>query len=267
MDKLIVGRYIPGDSIIHNLDPRGKFLATFYFIAIIFLANNWYTYLFLFLFVMFSVTLSNIKLSYFIKGLRPLLWLIVFTVALQILFTPATNVFWHWWIFSLSKQSLVNGIFIFMRFVLIIFFSTLLTLTTTPVELSDSIESVMKPLRIVKFPVSQIALMLSIALKFVPLLMDQTTKIMNAQRARGVDFGTGSIMQRIKNFIPLLIPLFVSSFSIAYDLSIAMESRGYQGGENRTKYRELKWQRNDTYMVIVFALVTIILIYLRFGIN
>ncbi|MDO1604527.1 energy-coupling factor transporter transmembrane protein EcfT [Lactobacillus sp. YT155] len=266
MNKLIVGRYIPGNSIIHNLDPRAKFIGTFYFIGIIFLANSWYTYLPLFLFVLFALKLSNVPMSFFFKGLRPLMWLILFTVILQVFFTPGEQIFWQWWIFSLSWQSIINGTYIFVRFVLIVFFSTLLTLTTTPVELSDAIEAVMKPLKVVRFPVTQVALMLSIALRFVPQLMDQTTKIMNAQRARGVDFGTGSIMKRIKSFIPLLIPLFVSSFSIAYDLSIAMESRGYQGGENRTKYRELIWQRNDTLMVVTFVLITLLLAYLRFGI-
>lgn len=267
MDKLIVGRYIPGNSIIHNLDPRGKFLGTFYFIAIIFLANSWYTYLLLFAFVLGSLLLSGIKLSFFIKGVRPLIWLILFTVLLQVLFTPGEQQLWHWWIFSFSWQGLINGIYIFMRFLLIIFFSTLLTLTTTPVELSDAIESVMKPLKWIKFPVTQVALMLSIALRFVPQLMDQTTKIMNAQRARGVDFGSGSFMKRIKSFIPLLIPLFVSSFSIAYDLAIAMESRGYQGGENRTKYRELSWKKIDNLMIIAFVVITILLLLLRFGVN
>ncbi|MGR3742220.1 energy-coupling factor transporter transmembrane component T family protein [Companilactobacillus sp. DQM5] len=265
LNKLIVGRYIPGDSIIHNLDPRAKFIGTFYFIGIIFLANSWYTYLPLFLFVFFALKLSEIKLSFFFKGLRPLMWLILFTVLLQVFFTPGEKQLWQWWIFSLSWQSILNGTYIFMRFLLIVFFSTLLTLTTTPVELSDAIEAVMKPLKYIKFPVTQVALMLSIALRFVPQLMDQTTKIMNAQRARGVDFGTGSIMQRIKSFIPLLIPLFVSSFSIAYDLAIAMESRGYQGGENRTRYRELIWEKNDTKMIVAFIAITLLLLYLRFG--
>ena len=170
---------------------------------------------------------------------------------------------WHWGIFTFSKEGLVIAGYIFMRFVLIIFISTLLTLTTTPIEISDSIESILKPLKKVNFPVTQVALMLSIALRFVPLLVDETTKIMDAQRARGVDFGEGGLIKRIKSFVPILIPLFVSSFSIAYDLAIAMESRGYKDGEGRSKYRVLKWEKRDTLTILFMLGLTIILLLLR----
>lgn len=263
MNKLILGRYLPGDSLIYRLDPRGKFLITFYFIGIVFLANNPLSYGFLLLFVLFAVYLSKINLGFFIKGLRPMFWLILFTVALQLFFTPSANPIWHWGILNLSKEGMVVSAFIFMRFVLIIFISTLLTLTTTPIEISDSIESILKPLKVIKFPVTQVALMLSIALRFVPLLIDETTKIMDAQRARGVDFGEGGLVKRIKSFVPILIPLFVSSFSIAYDLAIAMESRGYKDGEGRSKYRVLNWSKRDNGTVLVMVVVTIILLFLR----
>ncbi|TFJ46849.1 cobalt ABC transporter ATP-binding protein [Carnobacterium divergens] len=263
MDKLIFGRYIPGDSIIHRLDPRAKLLASFYFIGIIFLANNWQTYLFLFAFTMATIALSKIKYKFFINGVKPLIWLILFTVVLQVLFSRGGEVYFEWGPIVISQFGLLNGVFIFCRFVLIIFMSTLLTLTTAPLALTDAIEFLLRPLNVVKFPVHEIALMLSIALRFVPTLMDETEKIMNAQRARGVDFGEGNVFQQMKSIVPLLVPLFVSSFNRAEELATAMEARGYQGGEGRTKYRLLKWKRNDTLVILVYAAVTVLLVYLR----
>ena len=206
---------------------------------------------------------SKIKLSFFLKGVRPLLWLILFTVLLQIFFTRGGTVYWQWGFLSLTKFGLLNGAYIFMRFVLIIFMSTLLTLTTPPLSLADAIESILKPLKVIHFPVYEVALMLSIALRFVPTLMDETTKIMNAQRARGVDFGEGSLLQQMKAIVPILIPLFVSSFNRADDLATAMEARGYQGGEGRSKYRVLKWQTRDTLAFVAMAVLTIGLVILR----
>lgn len=263
MNKLIFGRYIPGDSFIHKLDPRTKLLGSFYFIGIIFLANNWQSYLFLAAFTLVAIALSKISFTFFWKGVRPLLWLILFTVALQMFFTSGGIVYWQWGILRLTEFGVRNGIFIFCRFVLIIFMSTLLTLSTPPLELSDALEYVLRPLKAVKFPVHEISLMLSIALRFVPTLMDETEKIMNAQRARGVDFGEGNLIQKMQAIVPLLIPLFVSSFNRAEDLATAMEARGYQGGEGRTKYRILHWQRRDSAVVFVFALLTVILIGLK----
>lgn len=219
MDKLIFGRYIPGDSIIHRLDPRAKLLASFYFIGIIFLANNWQTYLFLFAFTMATIALSKIKYKFFINGVKPLIWLILFTVVLQVLFSRGGEVYFEWGPIVISQFGLLNGVFIFCRFVLIIFMSTLLTLTTAPLALTDAIEFLLRPLNVVKFPVHEIALMLSIALRFVPTLMDETEKIMNAQRARGVDFGEGNVFQQMKSIVPLLVPLFVSSFNRAEELA------------------------------------------------
>ncbi|MGL4389912.1 MAG: energy-coupling factor transporter transmembrane component T family protein, partial [Carnobacterium maltaromaticum] len=167
MDKLIFGRYIPGDSFVHKLDPRVKLLASFYFIGIIFLANNWQSYLFLFAFTLFSIAMSKIKFKFFINGVKPLIWLILFTVILQVLFSRGGEVYFEWGILVVSSGGLKNGLFIFCRFVLIIFMSTLLTLTTAPLSLTDAIEYLLRPLKVIKFPVHEIALMLSIALRFV----------------------------------------------------------------------------------------------------
>lgn len=264
MNKLILGRYIPGDSIIHRLDPRTKLVASFYFIAIIFLCNNIASFAVMFLFTLFCIYLSKIKLSFFINGVKPLIWLILFTVILQVLFTQGGTVYFHWGIFTISQFGLLNGVFIFTRFVLIIFMSTLLTLTTPPLSLSDAIEYLLRPLEVIKFPAHEISLMLSIALRFVPTLMDETEKIMNAQRARGVDFGEGNVMDKMKAIAPLLIPLFVSSFNRAEELANAMEARGYRGGEGRTKYRVLRWEKQDTWTVVAFVILTAILLLVRY---
>lgn len=264
MDKLIFGRFIPGDSVIHNMDPRAKLLASFYFIGIIFLCNNWQSYLLMFAFTLGVIVLSKVSVKFFIRGVKPLIWLILFTVILQVLFTRGGTVYFEWGIISLTQFGLMNGAFIFCRFVLIIFMSTLLTLTTPPLALSDAIEYLLRPLKVVKFPAHEVSLMLSIALRFVPTLMDETEKIMNAQRARGVDFGEGNLAQKMKAIVPLLIPLFVSSFNRAEDLAIAMEARGYQGGEGRTKYRILHWQFKDTLVIFVFAILTVALVFLRY---
>lgn len=263
MDKLLLGRYLQGDSLIHRLDPRGKLVLCFYFVLIIFLCNNWQSYLLLTGATFIFVLLSKIDLRYFIKGLLPLIWLILFTVLLQVFFTRGGPVYWQWGPFSLTQFGLVNGVFVFCRFVLIIFISTLLTLTTPPLAIADATESLLKPLKKLKVPVYEISLMLSIALRFVPTLMDETTKIMNAQRSRGVDFSAGSLKERIKAVIPLLIPLFVSALSRAEELATAMEARGYRGGEGRTKYRAQTWHLRDTVALGVFLVLTLGLLFLR----
>ena len=263
MDKLIFGRYVTGDSLIHRLDPRAKLLSTILFVVIIFLANNWMTYLGLALFVGLGIYLSDIKLSFFINGVKPLIWLILFTVLLQVVFTAGDKVLFSWWVIVISKEGLVNGAFIFMRFVLIIFMTTLLTLTTMPMSLTEAIEYLLHPGKKIGVPVHEIALMLSIALRFVPTLMDETEKIMNAQRARGIDFGEGNLYNQMKSIVPMLIPQFVSSINRAEELATAMEARGYKGGEGRTKFRQLTWQRRDTYLLGVYLAMTIFLIIFR----
>lgn len=265
MQNMLMGRYIPGNSILHRLDPRSKLLVMLAFVFVIFLANDWLGYTLLVAYTFLGVYLSKISVSYFLRGLRPMIGLILFTVIFQLFFTPGTHVLFHWWIFQLSTESLVNSIYIFFRFVLIIFMSTLLTLTTPPLTLADGIETGLAPLKKIKVPVHELGLMLSISLRFIPTLMDDTTMIMNAQKARGMNFGEGNLIQKIRSVIPILIPLFVSSFRRADDLAIAMEARGYQGGEGRSKYRLLKWRLDDTMVVATIpALIVILLLWNHF---
>lgn len=263
IDKLIFGRYIPGDSYIHRLDPRAKLIGAMLFILLIFLANNPLTYLGMIIFVLVALKLSNIPLSFFVNGVKPLIWLILFTVLLQVLFTSGSTILFQFGPIVISVEGIINGVYIFFRFVLIIFISTLLTLTTMPLELTDAIESLLKPFKVVRLPVHEIALMLSIALRFVPTLMDETEKIMNAQRARGIEFGEGNLIQQMKNIVPMLIPLFVSSFNRADDLATAMEARGYHGGEGRSKLRKLTWTAQDTGMLVAFLGLAIFLFLAR----
>lgn len=263
MDKMILGRYIPGNSLIHRLDPRSKLLAMFLFVLIIFWANNLITNLLLFVFTFFLILISRVPVGFFVKGLRSMVFLVAFTTMFQLLFTTAGTPIVQFYFIRITDIGLVQAGIIFSRFVLIIFFSTLLSLTTMPLSLADAVESLLKPLSAFKFPVHEVGLMLSMSLRFVPTLMDDTLRIMNAQRARGVDFGEGTILQKVKSIIPILIPLFASSFKRADALAIAMEARGYQGGDHRSRYRQLKWQRKDSFAILSLLLMGVILYMLK----
>lgn len=262
-EKLLVGRYIPYDSFVHHLDARAKLLTTILYIVILFLANNWQSYLALILFAGLAIHLSKIPKAYFLKGVRPMLWLITFTALLQIFFTPGTNMLFSLGIVSLSQEGMARGVLIFSRFILIIIISTLLTLTTEALELADAIEFYLKPLNKMKFPVAETTMMLSISLRFVPTMVDEADVIMNAQRSRGVSFDEGTLIDRIKSFIPILVPLFISSYDRAPQLATAMEARGYQGGENRTKFRELTWKKNDSVTILGCVLLFLLVYFLK----
>ena len=263
MSNFIFGRYLPGHSWIHQMSPQSKLLLSFYFVIIIFFANNLISYGILSILILIVILLSGISIMYFLKGIRPLIWLIIFTVLLQILFSSGGRVLWHFGPFSVTNESLINGGFIFMRFLLIIMISTVLTLTTTPLAIADGVQTILKPLKKVKFPVDTLALMLSNALRFVPTLMDEMETIMNAQRARGVDFGSGSLKHRVKAAVPLLVPLFTGAINHAENLSTAMEARGFSDSEHRTKYRQYRWQVKDTISWLVFLAIGAVVIFIR----
>ena len=260
---MILGRYIPGDSIIHRLDPRSKLLAMFLLIVISFWANNPITNLLLFVVTGIFIILSGVPLSFFIKGLRSMFFLIAFTTIFQLFFITGGQVLWEIGFIKITSHGIEQAGIIFCRFVLIIFFSTLLTLTTMPLSLATAVESLLSPLKRFKVPVHEIGLMLSMSLRFVPTLMDDTIRIMNAQKARGVDFGEGSIIQKVKAMIPILIPLFATSLKRADSLATAMEARGYQGGVGRSQYRQLSWMRKDSIALILISLLGILLFILK----
>lgn len=263
MSKILIGRYVAGDSIIYRMDPRGKLLATIIFILFVFLANNPVTYLIVTIFSIAAVAATKLKPKVFWDGVKPLIWLILFTSFLQLFFSVGGTVYWQWTIFALSSYGITNAIYIFIRFTVIILISTVMTVTTKPLEIADAIEWLLKPLKIVHVPVDKIALIMSIALRFVPTLFDETLKIMNAQRSRGADFNNGGLVTRAKAITPLLVPLFINSLETAIDLSTAMESRGYRGDQGRTKFRILKWSNVDLINLICFILLLGLLLIFR----
>jgi len=256
MNKLILGRYFHGTSILHHLDPRAKLLAGIYFIFMLFLADHFYSYLLLWGFTFYVMYLSGISFKIYFRGVKPLIWLILFTVTLQILFTSGGHIYFDWGIFTISQFGVINGLYIFSRFVMIILVSTVITLTTKPMELTDAIHYFLRPLAIFKIPVNEISIMLSISLRFIPNLMDETQKIMDAQKARGAEFGEGSIFQQMKALVPIFLPLFSSSLNRAEDLANAMEIRGYQSNKKRSSFRRLKWHWKDTFCLFTLLLLT-----------
>jgi len=255
MGKMIIGRFVPIDSLLHRMDPRSKLIIVFLFICIVFLANNAVTYFILAVYVGMMILLSKVPFRYIYLGLRPILWLILFTFCLHLFFTKGGNLLFEYGWIKIYEEGLRMGILISLRFFLLIIMTSLLTLTTTPIELTDALETLLGPLKKVRFPVHELALMMSISLRFIPTLMDETEKIMKAQMARGVEFSSGPIKNRIKAIVPLLIPLFVNAFKRAEELATAMEARGYQGGEGRTKYRQLVWKKTDSIMILLLVLV------------
>ena len=263
MDSMILGRYIPGDSIVHRLDPRSKLLSMMLLILIVFWANNSITNLILFIATGVFIALSGVSISFFIQGLKSMFFLIAFTTLFQFFFISSGNIIFEFWFVRITDYALQQAGIIFCRFILIIFFSTLLTLTTMPLSLASAVEGLLSPLKKVKVPVHEIGLMLSMSLRFVPTLMDDTTRIINAQKARGVDFDEGSIVQKVKALIPILIPLFATSLKRADSLAIAMEARGYQGGKGRSQYRQLKWSFKDTLTIFVILALGFCLFLLK----
>lgn len=263
MDNMILGRYIPGNSIVHRLDPRSKLVAMILLIMIVFWANNPITNLILFVVTGIFVALSEVPLSFFIKGLRSMFFLIAFTTLFQLFFISGGDVLFEMGFIKITSYGIEQAGIIFCRFVLIIFFSTLLTLTTMPLSLATAVESLLGPLKRFKVPVHEIGLMLSMSLRFVPTLMDDTIRIMNAQKARGVDFGEGNIIQKVKAMIPILIPLFATSLKRADSLATAMEARGYQGGNGRSQYRQLNWMNKDSVALLLVCVLGLILFLLK----
>jgi energy-coupling factor transport system permease protein len=263
MEKMIFGRYVPADSSIHKLDPRSKLIIIFLFVCIIFLANNGVTYALIAIYTFMMLGLSRIPVRFLYAGLRPVIWLVLFTLVLQLFFTKSGNLLYELGPIKIYDEGVKQGIFISLRFFFLILMTSLLTLTTTPIEITDGLETLLNPLKKVRFPVHEMALMMSISLRFIPTLMEETDKIMKAQIARGVEFNSGPIKDRIKAVIPLLIPLFVSAFKRAEELAIAMEARGYRGGEGRTKYRQLSWSVPDSLQIVILAILTILLLLFR----
>ncbi|QTL49742.1 energy-coupling factor transporter transmembrane component T family protein [Priestia aryabhattai] len=263
MNSIIIGKYVPGHSVVHRMDPRAKLLLVFAYVLIVFLANNPIGYAFLGVYTLAIVAMSKVPVSFILRGLKPVLFIIIITFLLHIFMTKEGPLLFEWGWLSVYKGGLIQGILISLRFLFLILITTMLTLTTTPIEVTDGMESLLNPFKKLKLPVHELALMMSISLRFIPTLMEETDKIIKAQTARGVDFSSGPITDRLKAVVPLLVPLFIGSFKRAEELAIAMEARGYKGGEGRTKYRQLKWGSIDTIMLLLLLAVAVVLVLIR----
>lgn len=262
-DKMIIGRFIPSNTIIHHLDSRMKMIFVFLFMILIFYCNTWLAYGFMLLTVLIIMYLAQIKFWFLIKGLTPVMILFIFTFVMHLIVTKGGTVLVDFKIFTIEENGVVQGAFIVLRLVLLVMISTIMTLTTSPISLTDAIESMLKPLKKIKFPVHELAMMMSISLRFIPTLMDELDRIIKAQTSRGSDVTAGSVFNRFKAIIPLLIPMFISAFKRADDLAVAMESRGYNAANVRTTYRKLKWRLKDTIALSTILIIAIVLILLR----
>lgn len=258
---ITIGQYFPGDTPIHKIDPRVKILLTFAYIITLFVANNLFCFILVGALLLSIILISKLSFKIILKGLKPIVVLVAFTSIINIFFTTGDPLFkgLDWGVFTPTKQGLYNAIFVVIRVVFLIIGTSILTYTTSPILLTDGLESLMKPLKYIKVPVHDISMMMTIALRFVPTLIDETDKIMSAQKSRGADFETGGLIKRAKALIPILIPLFVSAFRRAEDLAIAMECRCYNGGKGRTRLKKYELRLLDYIcigvMIVFFAAI------------
>ncbi len=253
LSNITMGQYYPTDSIVHRLDPRVKILLTIAFIVGIFLVHSLWGYALALVFVYFMARLSHVPFKMLMRGLRPLRFILVLTFVLNLFFSGEGTILWQWSFITITHEGLSRAVHYCLRLLFLVIGTSLLTLTTSPVSLSDGLELLLSPLKVIHFPAHELAMMMTIALRFIPTLLEEADKIMKAQMARGADFESGNLLARAKAMVPLLVPLFVSAFRRAGDLAMAMESRCYRGGEGRTRLRVLKLTRADLYASLVMA--------------
>lgn len=253
---ITIGQYYPAKSILHRLDPRVKFVGTIAFLISLFVANSLWGYLLATAFLAVVIVLSKVPVKFMMKGLKPLFFIFILTMAFNLFLVPGKVVV-QIWILKITEEGIRQAIKIGIRLIYLVMGSSVMTLTTTPNQLTDGLEKLMRPLNKIKVPVHEIAMMMSIALRFIPILMEETDKIMKAQIARGADFESGNLIKKAKNLIPLLVPLFISAFRRADDLAMAMEARCYHGGDHRTSMKPLKYQNRDimAYLILLVYLI------------
>ena len=262
LKDITLGQYFPGNSIAHKLDPRTKILLVTLYIIALFSAKGWMGYAVMAVTLAACVKVSHVGLRALVRGLKPLVFIIAFTGILNMFFTPDTHYLWEWGILRVSVKGIENALFMVIRIMLLVMGTFLMTYTTSPIRLTDGLESLLNPLKKIHVPVHELAMMMAIALRFIPTLIEETDKIMSAQKARGADFDSGNIFQKAKALVPILVPLFISAFRRADELATAMECRCYHGGEGRTKLHVLKYQRRDYVAlaggVVILALVVVL---------
>ena len=257
LKDITLGQYFPGNSFIHRLDPRTKLLAVILYIVALFLAKSFVTYGMMLAVLVISIAVSKVPPKSILRGMKPILFIVVFTAVLNLFYTPGEHVLAQFWIFTITLEGVLQAFFMVFRIMMLIAGTFLLTYTTSPILLTDGLESLLNPLKALKVPVHELAMIMSIALRFIPTLIEETDKIMSAQRARGADFESGNLMQRAKALIPLLVPLFISAFRRADELATAMECRCYHGGQGRTRLRQLKYQGADYAFLIGFRVLPV----------
>ena len=254
LKDITIGQFFPGKSIVHKLDPRMKIILTALYIALLFTASNLYGLLVGVVFLIIVIPVSQIPMKMVLKGLKPIIPIFIFTTVLNLFFITGGEILVHWWIFKITSNGIQTTVFMIIRIICLIAGTSLLTYTTSPITLTDAIERLLSPLKKIKVPVHELAMMMTIALRFIPTLIEETDKIMAAQKARGADIESGGLMKRAKALIPILIPLFVSAFRRAEELALAMECRCYHGGEGRTRLKQLKTALRD-YIAFVITLI------------
>lgn len=259
---ITIGQYYPAKSVIHRLDPRVKLVSTFLYLISLFLFKSISGYLIATVFLASVIRISRVPLSFIVRGLKPVIMLLMITVLFNLFLTRSGEILSHVWIFTITEGGLVTAVYMAVRLIYLIIGSSLMTFTTTPNELTDGIEALLHPLNKIHVPVHEVAMMMSIALRFIPILLEETDKIMKAQIARGADLESGNMIQRAKSMIPILVPLFVSAFRRANDLAMAMEARCYRGGEGRTKMKPLRYRSRDylAYLIMAVYVVTVVVI-------
>ena len=255
LSDITLGQYFPRESIMHRADPRLKIVLTIYSIILIFASRNFFSLALAVGYVAIGIAASKIPLKLYMRSLKPILFIIVFTAVLNIFYGTGEPI-WQWGFVKITKMGLLNSLFVSIRIIALILASSVLTFTTSPTQLTDAIERLLRPLGKLRVPVHEFAMMMTIALRFVPLLLEETDKIMAAQKARGADMESGGLIQRIKALVPVMIPLFISAFRRAFDLATAMESRCYHGGEGRTKMKVLRFCSID-WLVLGSALAAL----------
>lgn len=258
--KITLGQYYPVESLIHSLDPRLKLIATINIIVILFIAQGFFAHSLITLFLYLSILVSKVPIKFVLNGIKALSYFIIFTLVINLIFAPGEIEIISFWVISITLESLLWAVQTSVRLILLLISSSVLTLTTSPVALTSAIESLLSPFKKINLPVHEIAMMMTIALRFIPTLLEETDKITKAQMARGAGLDTGGIIKRAKNLIPIIVPLFVSAFKRADELALAMESRCYRGDINRTKMKELKYKKRDYMAFASLSLLTLIII-------
>ena len=252
LKDITLGQYFPGSTVVHRLDPRTKLLMVVLYIVALFLAKWWVSYGLMLAFLVTAIVLSRIRPKALFRGLKPLLIIIIFTALINLFYSDG-QVLVQFWIFRITREGILQAVFLVLRIMMLVMGTFLLTYTTSPIALTDGLESLLGPLKKIHFPVHELAMMMSIALRFIPTLIEETDKIISAQKARGADFETGNLFRRAKALVPILVPLFVSAFRRADELATAMECRCYHGGEGRTKMKQLHYRLRDVVTLLLGA--------------